>query len=518
MNVKIKDPKKYKAALYIRLSKEDDSDGESQSVFNQRKLLRDFADEQMIEIYSEYIDDGFSGTSFDRPDFMRMISDIECKKINMVITKDMSRLGRDYIQTGYYMEKYFPENRVRYISLLDGIDTGIDSSLNDITPFRAIMNDMYAKDISKKIKSVKQYKQKNGLFIGGKAAYGYKISPEHKNKIIIDEDIAQNVRRMFSLALEGKSCREIAIIFNNEKIATPANYANIKLSKNGAYSGLWSSERIAFMLKNEVYIGNMVQGRVKKLSYKSKKNIKVPPEEWAVVENTHEPIVDKEVFLKVRMLLEKRTKTRSRKYDYLLKGLVYCHECGYILGVINRKLADKDVLYFICRTHQRFTNLKKCSCHSIRVDLVTKAVLSKVLEICEKNINIAMAQELAEKEIEAYYKKISQEDTVKILSCKIDNLTNDLDKVYRDKLSGVLSENDFLRIYDKMKCERTTLIEKMDSKLSDAKNGINKKEKAKTLINKFLNSTEINKELIFSLIERVEVTSEKEVLIYFTFN
>jgi len=167
MTLEISNPMDYRVALYIRLSKEDENEGPSQSVTNQKSLLNEFVRQHRLVVYDTYIDDGWSGTSFDRPDFQRMIADIEDRKVNMVITKDLSRLGRDYIMTGHYMERYFPEKRVRYISLLDGIDTGVESSANDITPFRAIMNDMYAKDISKKIKSVKHDKQLKGQFIGG---------------------------------------------------------------------------------------------------------------------------------------------------------------------------------------------------------------------------------------------------------------------------------------------------------------------------------------------------------------
>ena len=273
----------------------------------------------------------------------------------MVITKDLSRLGRDYIMTGHYMERYFPEKQVRYISLLDGIDTGVESSANDITPFRAIMNDMYAKDISKKIKSVKRDKQRKGQFIGGKAVYGYKLHPTEKNKIIIDEEAAQNVRKIFAMALDGMSCRQIATQLNNEHLPTPAKYAGLNITNPGPYSGLWSSERISVMLQNETYIGNMVQGRIMKVSYKSDKCIKVPREKWVVVENTHEPIIDKDVFQKVNVLVNSRKRTRSRTYDFLLKGLIYCHECGYPLAVINRRnAAGEDV------SVSRFSTIPNC--------------------------------------------------------------------------------------------------------------------------------------------------------------
>ena len=191
MYLEISNPMDYHVALYIRLSKEDENEGPSQSVTNQQSLLDEFAHKHHLQVYDTYIDDGWSGTSFDRPAFQRMVADIEAKKVNMVITKDLSRLGRDYIMTGHYMERYFPEHRVRYISLLDGIDTGVESSANDITPFRAIMNDMYAKDISKKIKSVKRDKQRKGQFIGGKPMYGYKMHPTEKTRSSLTRKLLQ---------------------------------------------------------------------------------------------------------------------------------------------------------------------------------------------------------------------------------------------------------------------------------------------------------------------------------------
>ena len=306
MYQEISNPMDYHVALYIRLSKEDESEGPSQSVTNQKSLLDEFVQKHRLQLYDTYIDDGWSGTNFDRPDFQRMIGDIEAKKVNMVITKDLSRLGRDYIMTGHYMERYFPEHRVRYISLLDGIDTGVESSANDITPFRAIMNDMYAKDISKKIKSVKRDKQRKGQFIGGKPVYGYKMHPTEKNKIIIDEAVAPIVRRIFAMALDGVSCRQIAATLNEEGVPTPATYCGWNMGRKGPYAGLWSSERISDMLQNETYIGNMVQGRQVKISYKSKKCLHQDRNNWVVVEDTHEPLIDAESFRKVRMLVNLR--------------------------------------------------------------------------------------------------------------------------------------------------------------------------------------------------------------------
>ena len=514
----ISNPMDYHVALYIRLSKEDESEGPSQSVTNQQSLLDEFAHKHHLQVYDTYIDDGWSGTSFDRPAFQRMVADIEAKKVNMVITKDLSRLGRDYIMTGHYMERYFPEHRVRYISLLDGIDTGVESSANDITPFRAIMNDMYAKDISKKIKSVKRDKQRKGQFIGGKPVYGYKMHPTEKNKIVIDEEAAHTVRRIFAMALDGMSCRQIATTLNEESVPTPATYCGWNMGRKGPYAGLWSSERISDMLQNETYIGNMVQGRQVKISYKSKKCLHQERENWIVVENTHEPLIDAESFHKVRMLVNSRKRTRSRTYDFLLKGMIFCHECGYPLAVLNRPNAKgEDVLYFVCRTYQRFTKNSACTTHYIKEKTVTDAVIAKVREVCEGYLTEEILLPAAEKAV----KEASQEDKTSVeinaLQNKSANLTESLDRMYTDRLSGLLPEEDFYRIFTRIKEERTRLEERIKRLRQQKKNPVSQADKAKELVQRFLNTAYTNRELLVSLIERVELTEGREIIIKFRF-
>ena len=518
MYLEISNPMDYHAALYIRLSKEDESEGPSQSVQNQESLLREFVQQHRLIVYDTYIDDGWSGTSFDRPAFQRMIADIEAKKVNMVITKDLSRLGRDYILTGHYMERYFPEHRVRYISLLDGIDTGVDSTANDITPFRAIMNDMYAKDISKKIKSVKRDKQRKGQFIGGKPVYGYKMHPTEKNKIVIDEAVAPIVRRIFAMALSGMSCRNIATLLNQEGVPTPATYASLPVAKPGPYTGLWSSERISDMLQNETYIGNMVQGRSVKISYKSKKCLKQNPANWVVVEGTHEPLVDLETFQKVRMLVNSRRHTRSRTYDFLLKGLIFCHECGYPLAVLNRKNAKgEDVLYFVCRTYQRFTKAGVCTCHSIKEKTVTDAVIAKVREVCQVYLNPDDLLPAAQEAVENARKQSSLETELQALQSKIDSLTANLDRMYTDRLSGLLPEADFQRIFGRIKLEREQLEEKRQELELHKKSPVRNEDRARELVQRFIETAGESRELLVSLIERVELTEDKEIIIKFRF-
>lgn len=522
---KISNPQDYSAALYLRLSKEDDKkrrikmDDDSESIKNQEALLRKYAQEQHLNIYGIYIDDGFSGTSFQRPGFERMISDIEARKINLVITKDMSRLGRNYIYTGYYMEHFFPENNVRYISLLDGIDTGLGDYMDDAAPFKAIFNDYYAKDISKKITSVKRDKQRKGLFIGSKAPFGYKKSPTEKNMIVIDEPAAEIVRFIFRLALEGKSCRQIAEILNDKKTPAPSVYANINLSVKGPYSGKWSAERISFMLKNEVYIGSMVQGRVQKVNYKSKKLKKVPKDEWIVVENTHESIVDRETFQKVAMLIQSRNRTRLRTYDFLLKGMIFCYECGYPLGVMNRTLANgQQVLYFVCRTYQRFTKNSSCTCHCTRVDDVTNIVLEQVNKICQYYVKRLELDEIINEAQERIQDEKRKQGKYMInFEIQLESIKTKIDKIYEDRLNGEIDEEMFRRVYKKFKDNQLSLQNKIKTFKGTVDDVSFDSQKIREHVENFLKSKEYTRILLVSLIRRIELTENKKVLIYFKF-
>lgn len=518
MYLEISNPKDYHAALYIRLSKEDENEGPSGSVTNQQSLLHAFVREHRLDVYDTYIDDGWSGTSFDRPGFQRMLRDIEAGKVNMVITKDLSRLGRDYIMTGHYMERYFPEKRVRYISLLDGVDTGVESSANDITPFRAIMNDMYAKDISKKIKSVKHDKQRKGEFIGGKPMYGYRMHPSEKNRIVIDEDAAPVVRRIFAMALAGTSCRQIAVRLNEEGVLSPAAYAGLTLSCHGPYSGQWSSERITAMLKNETYIGNMVQGRTARISYKTKKCLRRQPEQWVVVEHTHEPLIDPETFRKVQLMVNSRRNTRSRTYDFLLKGLIFCHECGYPLAVMNRRnAAGEDRLFFVCRTYQRFTKAGVCSCHSIKEQTVTEAVIERTRNVCETYLNPERLRPIAAAAVAASGRVDGREEELSALHARIDSMTAHLDRMYMDRLNGLLADVDFERLYRRIKAERTALEEKLRELEAQKKTPVPIEDRARELVQQFLHCAFTSRELLVSLIERIELTESKEIIIRFRF-
>ena len=369
-------------AIYIRLSKEDEHVLESESVVNQRKILINYIKENNLELYDEYIDDGYSGTTFDRPAFNRLIKDIESKKINIVITKDLSRLGRDYIETGRLIEKYFPENNIRYISVLDNIDTYVENINSDLIPFKSLLNDLYAKDISKKVKISLNIKKRQGLYLGWKAPYGYKKSLKDKYKLIIDKKVSNNIRTIFSMAKKGKSAKEIASYLTANKIMPPSIYfkANNKITP-------WSSRTIDSILENPTYIGNITQGIRKKLNYKSKKEIKIAKEDWIIIENTHEPIINKELFYKVQKIINKR-KTNKRVAEstkYLFTNYLYCKECGYAITIV--KSSDKKRSYTSCSYYRKHSKEKICSPHSMRYELL-ECQIKKQLTILKKPINM----------------------------------------------------------------------------------------------------------------------------------
>ena len=352
----------YRVGLYIRLSHEDnDKNNQSESIKNQKSLLQQYSKENNLSIYDTYIDDGYSGTNFNRPAFKKLLQDIEDKKINMVITKDMSRLGRDYIGTGNLIEKYFPENNIRYIAVTDNIDTYLDSTNNDIAPFKAIMNDMYAKDISKKIRSSLKTKMKEGKFVGARPPYGYKKDKNNKNKLLIDEEKSKTVKRIFDLSLKGITPTKIANILTKENIKCPSEYYEYK--SNNVNRGIWNPKTVKDILTNRIYTGDMVQNKRNKINYKIKKIVNNNVSDYIIIENTHDKIIEKEIFNEVQKILPKNKCKTNKKEKHLLNGLLYCKECGYHISITPRRKKDNNC-YTICNSYRTSKNQKKCTMHS----------------------------------------------------------------------------------------------------------------------------------------------------------
>ena len=518
----------FKVGIYIRLSREDGDKQESESISNQRNILQRYVKENDLCFVKEYVDDGVSGTTFDRPGFNEMLQDIENKNINMVITKDLSRLGRDYIKTGFYIEDYFPKNNVRYVAITDGIDTYLDSTNNDITPFKAIMNDMYAKDISKKIRSVYKEKQKQGEYLCSTTAYGYKKHPSIKNKLVVDIKVKSVVEKIFDMYSNGLGSSEIVNYLNSHQYLSPLGYRKTGIIQDENKTGYnWNEVTLCNMLRNEVYIGNTVQNKKSVISYKVKKIRTVEKENQIRVNNTHEPIIDKDTFEKVQCILEKRGTNTKLKYDYLLRGLLYCYRCKRKLQIVlkkNSKRNSKAHPYITC------SNAKTRGCYplSMNYEKLEKHIIDIVKKICriyaDKEIFARVFEKYQNKTLdirEGYRNKLSQ------VNKAINEINSNLDKMYMDKLRGVLQEEDYIRVSQKLKFERTKLNEQkkeIEQKLSQTEEKVDNKNKAKEekeldeLIEDFLKLEKIDKIYLYRLINKIEIDKDKNIYIYFNFS
>lgn len=510
----------YKVGIYIRLSKEDEEKekySESESIQNQRALLMQYIKENKLNFIAEYVDDGISGTSFDRPGFNKMIEDIENGKINMVITKDLSRLGRNYVQSGYYTETYFPEHNVRYIAILDNIDTAIDSANNDIAPFKSILNEMYAKDTSKKINSVLQSKRKQGEYLGT-APYGYKKDPENKYHLIVDEEAAKVVKLIFERYLEGYGTMQIADYLSEQKIPIPSDYNKKKRGAKSITYGLWAQSTVRFILSNEIYTGTVIQGKRKKLSFKSKKFIDVPEEDWVKVPNMHEAIVSIEDYERAKRIIESTKGSRVVENDYLFKGLLRCYDCKGYIGI---RSPDKNGnIYGRCQRYGRYGKFDVCSPHNFNYQVFEESMILVLKEICKEYSNKKRLEEIVKKSKSKEDKELDLKNRLKTYEAQIQKETRKLELLYEDRLSEIIAVDSYIenanRIKNEIK-EYQERIKEIQQELSGEENSKNKDEKLNNLVDEFLNMEKPTKEIIREFIDKIEIHSDKQVDIYFNF-
>lgn len=512
---------RFKVGIYIRLSR-DDGNIESDSIISQRSLLNQYVKENDYIVVDEYVDDGFSGTNFDRPAFIRMMNDIKIGKINMIITKDMSRLGRDYIGTGELIEKYFPNNNIRYIAINDGIDTFIDNTNNDIAPFKAIMNDMYAKDISKKIKSSLHSRMKDGLYVSGRCPFGYQKDPNNKNHLIINEEQASVVKLIFDLALKGNTYHYIAQYLTNKNIKTPASYYNYvwntKCTNTKCVSqeyGVWVDTTIKTILANRIYVGDAVQGKTKKINYKLKKTVKNNPNDYIVVENTHESIIDRDTFNYVQTLLPKNVKRPEKKRFYLLDGLLYCGDCKHRITIRYQNKTGRS--YTTCDYYRTYSKYHVCTTHTNNYEVLKSVILDNIRDVYKKNLD--------KNKIKEGINNIEFEDNTLKIKKQIENLetTNNklitnLDKTYMDMLKDIIDEEQYIRVSESIKKE----IENNKLSIDNLKNEQTNSNKIDNKIlekhiNEFLSLENPTRELIINLVEKIYIYQDKTIDIIFTF-
>ena len=501
-------PDYYKAGIYIRLSEADEGksyESESESVLNQRNILMNFIKEKGFIFVDEYVDDGYSGTTFDRPGFQRLIEDVKVGRINLVIVKDLSRLGRDHVLTGYYVETFFPENGIRFISMLEGYDN-------------AVNQDFYSKQNSVKIRNVLNDKRRDGKFIGSAPSYGYLRDPEDKGHLIPDPDYAWVVKKIFDMAYKGVEVSEITTYLNDNNIKTPSSLKRKNPNSKAKYNPMWTISSVKKILKNQMYVGDMVQSVQTKVSYKSNKKKTLPKSNWDIVKNTHEPLVDRFIFESVQNNVKRTNVSNVTKREKrLFENLLYCKECGNTLTVSYRK--QHNYWTINCNRYSRDPKRRMCEPHFSPYDKLEEALLEIIKNTCKKYLKNLDISEIS--------KNINKKDNSDInnqindLRKQEKDLISKLDMLYQDKFNGIVSEEMYLRISRETENFLIRTREKIQS-LQDAKEEkkVNKSELKdyEDKIRKLIDIDNPSRELIQALIDKIIIDKDRNIEIIYKFS
>lgn len=528
--ITIANPEKYIAGLYERLSNENievgngevietkEDEQESGSISTQKLFLRNFCKDNNIQVYDDYTDDGVSGATFDRPDFNRMIKDIENKKINLIIVKDLSRFGRLSSKISYYLEEFFIEKGVRFIAVTDDIDTGHIETSEEMVQFKAFFNEWFLRDTSRKVRNGKKTRAKEGKVMTTYPTYGYKKDPLDYNHYVIDQDIAPIVRRIFMLARNGMTPTEIGKILTDERTLVPSEIVGNAHTRKDRIKRGWNRNTVKRILQNVTYLGWVSNGNTKKINYKSKKTMIMPKEDRIIVENMHTPIIDEETFNIVQDMIKSRTGVRTKSYDWLLKGLVCCKECGKKLSLVPQKHPNKTTFYLRCNTYATNTHLGLCTPHSNNLEKVTDFVIEQIKSRCREFLNEEKYTKIANTSKDKIIKnRFNVKNEILILEKKVKDINKRIDKLYEDKYNGLFEDEDFTRLYSKQiesrkqAEERIKQLQELEEK-EDSSIDINK------LVRDFVNMEEITRTMLVSLVDKIEISENKEITIYYKFN
>lgn len=515
-------------AVYVRLSREDGDKVESESIVSQKNILSDFLSRDPdIQVVDTFVDDGYSGTNFDRPAFQRMMGMVKEKKINCIIVKDLSRLGRNYIEVGNYVERIFPLLDIRFIAVNDNIDSFRDpSSITNIgVPFRNVVNDAYCGDISKKIRSVLDMKRKRGDYIGSFACYGYQKDPQNHNRLIIDEEAAAVVRKIFSWRLQGLGMITICKKLNDLGIPNPTAYRKAHSLNYNHYqidseNTTWCDSTVRRILKNQMYIGNLVQGKGKIKSYKVQKFVNVPEEDWIIVEGTHEPIVSREVFEMVQDLFARDTRVSPYNDNlYLFSGFIRCADCK---RAMNRKTIRQpygEYTYFVCSTYKK-ASPNRCTKHTIRTEELENAVLAAI----QKQVSLMVETEKILENLNQNKIKNKMTDQLKHL---IDEKQQEIEKyrklrqsLYVDWKTGEITQEDYYALkadFDENISSLKSSVEKLTGELSDTEKEIFTDNSFLKSFKKYRNITKLTRTVLLELVDHILVYEGKKIEIKFKY-
>lgn len=530
----------YNTALYMRLSRDDENYGDSVSIETQRTILHQYVSEHPeFHVVGEFVDDGWSGTNFDRPQFKRMMEQIEAGNINCLLTKDLSRFGREHVMMGYYLEFVFPELKVRYVAVNDNEDT--DKGLSDFVPFKNLFNEFVAKDTSRKVKNSFRAKFVNGERIGAYAPIGYKKHPEIKNKLIVDEDTRWIIERIFSLAAHGMGAARVTKTLIAEKVPTPGwlnytrsgTFANIYANAPEEKRYAWTIAQVKSILKDETYIGNTVHYRETNISYKNKKRVRKAQEEWLRIENTQEGIISKEVFDRVQEQIASRRRQMKDATTQIFAGLVKCADCGWSMSFATNKQNKTPYSYFNCTSYRQYGKVEgKCSAHYVRYDTLYEYVLSRLQywagqaqedegKLLNRLLNASAKEQAAGKKRQAAELKRAEK--------RKSEVDGKFVKLYDDWSVGRISEYNFNMLSQKYQTEQQELSGKID-RLTVELDAVKQTEvdagKWLALIKQYAHLTELTSPVLNTLIEKIVVHEaakdetgcrEQEIEIYYRF-
>lgn len=515
----------FNVGIYIRLSQEDKDkkyESDSESVINQKELLRNYVKNNNFNLVKEYVDDGFSGTDFERPGFKSLLEDINNKKINCVIVKDLSRLGRDHIMTGYYIETFFPENNIRFISILESFDSFKNQASNDSSTFIIACNDYYSKQNSVKIRNVLNEKRKNGKFTGSLPSFGYMRDPKDKGHLIPNPETAPIVKKIFKWRADGIGPTEIATRLNNNNVPTPSGYKKTNFSSRLIDRDTWNISTVKKILTNRIYTGDMVQHTQTKVNYKSKKKINLDESLWMIVENTHESLVDKTTFEYVQSLRKRYTRNvpiKTGREKRILEGKLFCKECGNRLSVYYRK--KQEYWSINCNRYSRDPKRGRCSSHFFPYDYLEEQILEKIDESASTFIKELNIDELNKEVIKTIYKQTQSVDKkISDLNKEKEQILNRLSNLYNDRCEGIITGT----LYKELSLESEKKLQKINESIKNEEiKKLNIKNKSAILpnytkrIKELLDLKKPKKALTDTLIDRIVIDEKRNIYIMFKY-
>ena len=506
-------------ALYCRLSRDDELQGDSNSIKNQKTILQKYADDNGFTNTEFFVDDGYSGTNFDRPDWQRLISLVEEGRIGTIIVKDMSRLGRDYLKVGYYTEVLFPGSDIRFIAINNNVDSANQQD-SDFTPFLNIINEWYAKDTSKKIRAVFKSKGQSGKPLCTNPPYGYIKDPEDKTRWIVDEEAAKVVREAFRLCMQGYGPSQIAKEFTRRRIMNPTAHARkngINIPDNRGHDDdyVWRGSTIVHMLSRQEYLGHTVNFKTYRKSYKQKKQMKNDPSEWMIFKNTHEAIIEESVFEVVQRIRDGRRRLTPMGEMPLLSGMMFCADCGNKMYQVRGRGWEHEKEYFVCATYRKIKG--GCSSHQIRNAVVEELLLDGIRRVT------AFARECEEDFVEMVTKKTRSEldksmrDSRRELEqaqARIAKLDEIIQRLYEDNIEGKISDERFAKMTANYEAEQQALekrVTELKSIMTEDKESALNVDHFLSLVRKYTDIKELTAEIIREFVEKIYVYKAERI-------